>query len=80
MNNALHIRTTVLPGHKVEVSAPQLREGESVDVFLVASLPGARQRRKVADIIRSLPAGPRSASTWEELEGRFQEERESWGR
>lgn len=43
MRAALHISTVVRAGHKIEVTAPELREGEAVEVFLItpaASEPG----------------------------------------
>ena len=39
MQSALRTRATVLPGKRVEVSAPELREGETVEVIVV--LPSA---------------------------------------
>lgn len=35
MQTALHLKATVLPGGKIEVTDPQLPCGESVDVFVL---------------------------------------------
>ena len=34
MQKALHIRTTVQPGGKVEIASPELEEGQTVDVVV----------------------------------------------
>lgn len=89
METALRLTTRVLPGHRVEIVAPELTEGESVDVFVVMPntanvLPAAEaksgQRGSIWEMIQSLPPGPRSASTWEEIEQNLQEDRNSWDR
>ena len=78
MEGALHIRTLVGPGSSIAVNVPELREGDAVDLFVVpAETP---RRRPVAEIVQSLPQGPRSAATWDELERQLEEERDSWDR
>jgi hypothetical protein len=37
-------------------------------------------RRSMAELLGSLPPGPRSAASWEELERQLQEGRNSWDR
>ena len=81
MQSAFHTTATVLHGNRVEVTAPELREGDSVEVIVV--LPektAASPPRSMLEFVQSLPPGPRSAATWNELEERFQEERDSWER
>lgn len=77
---ALQLTTHVLPGNRIEISSPQLEEGQPVDVIVL--LPQARhsEQPSALDIIRSLPPGPHSYPTWEEFERAFQEERNSWDR
>lgn len=77
---ALHLTTRVGPGHKIEVVAPQLDEGDAVEVFVVAARPREPRKRTVHEFLSSLPPGPRSYPTWEEFERAFQEERNSWDR
>ena len=86
MNAALHIKTTVLPGKRIEVSAPEFPEGAAVDVFLVlptpdkiAAPPVAQSRPSALDIIASLQ-GHRLFQTPEEVDRYLQEERDSWDR
>lgn len=84
MQTTLTMRTRVLPGKRIEVTAPELIENTDVDVVVV--LPEASETAKdtqaqgVWDYIQSLPPGPRSAATWEEIERNFQEERAAWDR
>ena len=37
MSAALHIKTRVLPGHKIEIASPDLPEGELVEVTVTAA-------------------------------------------
>lgn len=87
MQTALRITTRVLPGHRVEIVAPELTDGEAVEVFVV--MPEAARRPKsepavptqsLMDFLDALPPGPRSAPTWAEIEHSLQEERAAWGR
>lgn len=53
MQKALHVRTTVLPGGKIEIVDNELPVGESVDV--VVSQSPASERRSVVDILDEAP-------------------------
>jgi len=64
----------------LEITAPELQEGQDVDVFLVPRPPMTSSRPNVLEFLDSLPPGPRSAPTWDEVERQFQEERDTWGR
>lgn len=61
------------------MTAPDLAEGQSVDVILVPQ-PAAESRQSMLELIQSLPPGPRSAATWAEIEAQFQRERDAWDR
>jgi hypothetical protein len=80
MQTALRLETTVLPGHRLEVSAPELPEGAKVEVIVV--LLGKPEPRfgSALEFLESLPPGPRAFKTWEEYEQHLQEERDSWDR
>jgi hypothetical protein len=80
MESALRVQATVLPGHRIEINAPELPEGSKVDVIVLLPDQSAPPRRTILDFLNSLPAGPRSYPSWEEFERRFQEEREAWDR
>ena len=78
MQTALRLETTVLPGHRLEVSAPELPEGAKVEVIVV--LPEKPQSVSMLDFLESLPPGPRAFPTWEEYERHLREEKDSWER
>jgi hypothetical protein len=79
MQSALHIKTTVLPGHRIEVAAPQLKEGAPVDVFLVLPEAEGASRKSALEIIRQLK-GHRLFQTPEEVDRHLKEERDAWDR
>lgn len=80
MQSVLRTKVTVLPGNRLEISAPELRQGETVEVIVLLPQVVASGTQSAADFLESLPPGPRSYSRWEEFERRFQEERNSWDR
>ena len=77
MEKALHIRTTVQPGGKVEFACPELEAGQSVDVVVTPS--PSTERRSVVDILAEGP-GHRLFKTAKEVDDYIKEERASWGR
>ena len=77
MRKALHIRTTVLPGGKIEIVDQELPVGESVDV-VVSQSPGS-ERRSAVDILAEAPGGL-VFKTAADVAAYLKEERESWGR
>lgn len=77
MEKALHIRTTVQPGGKVEIVDRELQEGENVDVIISpAPTPSARSAWQII----SEGPGQRLFKTAEEVEDYIAEERASWDR
>lgn len=85
MQTALRVTTRVLPGHRVEIVAPELPDGEAVDVFVVMPAPvrstePVTRTTSLMEFLDALPPGPRSAPTWEEIERNLQEDRNSWDR
>lgn len=77
MQRALHIRTTVLPGGKIEIVDQDLPVGEAVDV--VVSRSSASERRSVVDILDEAP-GHLAFKTATEVEAYLSEEKDAWGR
>lgn len=77
MQKALHIRTTVLPGGKIEIVDQGLPVGESVDVVVRQS--PASERRSVVDILAEAP-GHRLFKIGKEVDDYIKEERASWDR
>ena len=80
MQTTLHIETTVLPGHRLEVSNPQLPEGAKVEVIVVLPEKAESGRTSMLEFLESLPPGPRAFPTWEEYERHLQEEKKAWDR
>jgi hypothetical protein len=73
----LRTQTTVLPGHRIEVSAPELEEGTRVDVLVIPATTPPAQRRSVLEIIESLQ-GHRLFQTPDQVRRHLQEERDAW--
>ena len=78
MQKALHIRTTVLPGGKVEIVSPELEAGQTVEVVLLLYESSAKSR----SIMEILNSGPerRLFQTAEEVKAYLAEEKASWDR
>ena len=77
MQNALHVKTTVLPGGKVEIVSPELEAGQTVDVIISPS--PAPSARSAWQIISAEP-GQRLFKTAKEVDDYIAEERASWDR
>ncbi|MBI1321029.1 MAG: hypothetical protein GC168_19055 [Candidatus Hydrogenedens sp.] len=78
MQSERHVKTTSLPGNRIEITAPGLPEGLAVDITLHYDSRPPKAGGVLA-LLDQLPPGPRSAASWEELEQRVQAEREAWG-
>jgi hypothetical protein len=50
----LRTETIVLPGHRIEVSAPELPEGARVEVIIIPATMPAPGQRSALEIIESL--------------------------
>ena len=77
MQKALHLKTTVLPGGKVEFVSPELEVGQTVDVVVLheTSVNG----RSIIEILNSGPER-RLFQTAEEVRTYLAEEKASWDR
>ena len=80
MQKALRMETTILPGHRLEVTAPELPEGAKVEVIVVLPEQLEPRRPSMLEFLESLPAGPRAFPTWDEYERHLREEKDSWER
>jgi hypothetical protein len=80
MQTALRLETTILPGHRLEISAPELPEGATVEVIVVLPQRPQPQFASALEFLESLPPGPRAFPTWEEYERHLREEKDSWHR
>jgi hypothetical protein len=80
LRTVLYTTARVQPGNKIEITAPELNEGQDVDVFLIPRPSELPSRRSVLEFLDALPPGPRSAPTWDEIDRQFQAERDAWDR
>ncbi len=80
MQSTLRLETTVLPGHRLEVSAPELPEGAKVEVIVILPEKPQPQFDSALEFLESLPPGPRAFKTWDEYEQHLREEKDSWER
>ncbi len=86
MQAAFKVKTTVLPGHRVEFTARELPENSEVE--LIVMLPesagqastGADGTLGVWDYIKSLPPVQRTPEEWAAVEREFRQDRDSWDR
>ena len=81
---AIRLKTRVLPGNRIEVSAPEFTEGEEVEVTVaLPEKPGPETNRKFRDVIEfldSLTPVRRTPEEWAQVDMEFLEERSSWDR
>ncbi len=80
MQTALRMETTILPGHRLEISDPELPEGVKVEVIVVLPEQPAPARRSMLEFLATLPPGPVLFQTPEDANRSIQEERDSWER
>ncbi len=78
MQAALRLEATVLPGHRLEISAPELPVGARVDIIVVLPEEHPSPFESALAFLESLPPGPRAFRTWEEYEQHLREERNAW--
>jgi hypothetical protein len=77
MATAVRVKTIVLPGGKIEVSAPELIPGQHATVFVVVEEDEPPEKRHALDILAELP-GHLEFRTAEDVDRYIQEERASW--
>lgn len=77
MQKALHVRTMVQPGGKVEIASPELEAGQTVDVVVLHE--SNAKGRSIMEILNSGPKR-RLFQTAEEVKAYLSEEKASWDR
>lgn len=77
MQQALHIKTKILPGNKIEIQIPEAAVGDEVDVFVILPEKTASQRDSVLETIEEIRS-KRLFKSSEDIDKKLQEERDSW--
>jgi hypothetical protein len=78
MQTALRMETTILPGHRLEISAPELPEGARVEVIVVLPVVPPPRRLSMLEYLATLPPGPLLFQTPEDANRYLQDERDAW--
>lgn len=79
MENDVRVKTTVLPGSRIEVSSSSLIEGEEVEVTIVSATKPRKHSRSIIEIIGSITP-PKQYESADEVDRYIESERESWDR
>ncbi len=77
MYNALHIKTSVLPGKKLEITSSELMEGTTVEVFVVLPKVLKQKKRSALEVVDAF-TGYSLFKTADEVNSYIQEVRNSW--
>ena len=78
MSIALHIKTTILPGSRIEISSPELPQGRPASVFVIVDDDAPVPKQKLSEVLSSAVGSP-SFRTSDEVDAYLRVERESWG-
>lgn len=80
MNATLLRKTTVLPGHRVEVTVDELQVGQSVQLYIVPQVTTSRDYpgQTLLEYIQKHRQPMTSFASWEDYEKAMQAERDSW--
>jgi hypothetical protein len=80
MQTTLRMETTILHGHRLEISNPEFPDGATVEVIVVFPEPPKPCRMSMLEYLKTLPPGPLLFKTPEDVNRYIQEERDSWER
>ena len=80
MPTPVRITTQVLPGNRIEVDAPGLTVGQTVEVLVLPARGITENHQGILELLDSLPSSSRTAEQWAAMEAEFQQERGSWDR
>src|SRR5215469_558595 len=75
----VRMKTRVLPGGKIEISAPELIPGQEATIVVTVEDHKLNGQGHVIDLLKNL-AGHQLFQTAEEIDTYIHEERESWDR
>ena len=78
MPTTVRMETTILPGHRLEISNREFPEGVKVEVIVVLPEQPPPARRSMLEFLATLPPGPLLFKTPEEANRYLREERDLW--
>jgi hypothetical protein len=78
MQTALKTETTILPGHRLEISDPSLPEGVTVQVIVLLPEAPVPASRSMLEYLKTLQPGPLLFPTPADADRYMREERDSW--
>jgi hypothetical protein len=77
MQSAIKVTAVVQPGGKIEVTAPELESGGTVEIIILGPEKNRVAKRSALDILAEAP-GHRLFKTTEEVDSYMREERDAW--
>ena len=77
MQAALHLKTTILPGGRIELEDSELPAGQSVEVIVLLPNPPTKARQSALDILAQAP-GQRIFKTADDVDAYIKQERDAW--
>jgi hypothetical protein len=75
MSPSFEIQTRVLPGHRIEVEAPHIPEGQEVTVVVLTN--ASPPKRRLSEILADYQGGQLFRSA-DEVDAYLRAERDSW--
>lgn len=72
----LQVQTTILPGHRIEIQAPELPVGARATVLILLE-DQQPPKRRLHEVLGDYPGG-RLFQSAEEVDAYLREERDSW--
>jgi hypothetical protein len=78
---ALRLKTRTLAGKRLEVTIPELNEGEEVEIIVLRTQEDSLSLSKpntLSNFLQTIAPGPRPFQTWEEYERALKQEKEEW--
>ena len=76
MSLTLQVQTTILPGHRIEIQAPELPEGRSATVLVLVE-EESQPKRRLSEVLAGYAGGQLFRSA-EEVDAYLRAEREAW--
>jgi hypothetical protein len=80
MQAALKLTARVLPGKRIEFTAPELTEGEDVELIVLKPYQTVSPFATAWEYLQSLKPVEHTAEEWEAIERDLQAEKDSWER